>query len=341
MLIGIGVVVDAGRRVHHLQHLLDHGRPADQGARPAADARCIAPTAARERDGGGAARGRDRVDPRRRGRARRGEGHRRAVRRHRLRPAGRRHAPVDRHGDPRAAGRHRRHAGRVVRPGVALHPDPARGGDPRGRAAAARLAGPEGQDPRSDRRRPRPGAGRARAVRGVRHGAGAAAARGGRAAAPVRRRADRAVRGAGAGPRDRLARRALRRHSRPHRPRERRAQPVAHGRHRRGVDDRHLPRQLRRGVRRGPEEEHHRRARYRPEGAAVRDELGRRRWRLHAAAARAGRPDREGARRGRRCADQLRVGEAPARRRRTSRSRRRRRRSSTPTGCAGSRAPTT
>ncbi len=115
-------------------------------------------------------------------------------------------------------------------------------------------------------------------------GAGAALARCRRAAAPARRRADRAVRRADAGPHDRLARRPVRRHPRAHRPRERRAQPVPHGRHGRGADDRHLPGQLRGGVRGRAEEEHHRRAVDRPEGAAVRVELRRRRRQRAAAA---------------------------------------------------------
>ena len=103
-------------------------------------------------------------------------------------------------------------------PALRVDQDPARGGHPRGRAAAARLARPQGQDHRADRRRARPRDRRHRPVRRRRHGAGAHLARCRRVAAAARRRADGPLRRAGAGPHDRLPRRQVGRHPRPHRP---------------------------------------------------------------------------------------------------------------------------
>ena len=98
------------RRVHDLQHALDHRRPALARVRAAADGRRRAPAGPRLRDARGAGARRPRVADRHRRRVRDRQGPGRRVRRHGARLPGR--GPRVRGADRRrvAAGRHARHA---------------------------------------------------------------------------------------------------------------------------------------------------------------------------------------------------------------------------------------
>ena len=98
---------DPGRRVHDLQHAVDHGRPARPGVRPAADGGRGAPPGARLRPRGGAGHRRAGLGRRPGRRPRAGQGPERRARRAGPRPAADRHGLRHAHdrGRPRSSAR--------------------------------------------------------------------------------------------------------------------------------------------------------------------------------------------------------------------------------------------
>ena len=124
------------RRLHHLQRLLDHHRPAAARVRHAACLRRLAAPGADLGHRRGAAPGRDRVGRRSVRRPRRGQGHQPAVQGLRRRLPGRRSRPRAAHRRGGARRRHRHGARRRRRAGGPRHADPAGGGAPGGRDAA-------------------------------------------------------------------------------------------------------------------------------------------------------------------------------------------------------------
>ena len=125
------------RRLHHLQRLLDHRRPAAARVRHAARLRRLAAPGADLGHRRGAAPGRGRVGRRSVRRPRRGQGHQPTVQGLRRRLPGRRSRPRAAHRRGGARRRHRHGARRRRRAGGPRHADPAGRRAPGGRDAAA------------------------------------------------------------------------------------------------------------------------------------------------------------------------------------------------------------
>ena len=249
----------AGRRLHHLQHVLDHGRAADPRDRDAAHARREPQAGADQRPARGTHDRPDRHGDRHLRRAPDRARHQCVVRRRRVRPAF--DLAVTRHDGRRARARRRarRHARVRTDPCHPRDQDPADGRAARGRDAAAFALRALLPHPRCAVRAGRCRLDRQRRDR-IRH----------RQPAPHRhgrRRDPDLLRGGHDSALRRARARAHRRSTaglareRRTRARERDAQRGAHGAHGGGADDRRRPRRLRGGLRRGAANVVHGRAR--------------------------------------------------------------------------------